>query len=153
VTETEAPAEGGYTATAEAPPQPPPAPPPGATTGLPSRLASTLAYLAWWLTGLLFLVLERRDSHVRFHAMQSVLTFGTVSLAAVALGGLALLLVMVSYTAMRFVGYLAQVVWIAGVVLWVVCMMKAYAGERWKVPVIGQLAEDLTKHVGERPPT
>jgi uncharacterized membrane protein len=145
VTETEAPGEGSYAATAEAPPQPPTAsPPPGATTGLPSRLASTLAYLAWWLTGLLFLVLERRDAHVRFHAMQSVLTFGTISLVAVALGGLALLLVMVSYPLMRFVGYLAQAVWVSGAVLWVVCMMKAYAGERWKVPFIGQLAEDLT---------
>lgn len=142
MTETEAPGEGTAAAAAEEPPPAPP--PPGATTGLPSRLASTLAYLAWWLTGLLFLVLERRDRHVRFHAMQSVLTFGTVSLVAVALGGLALLLVMVSYSAMRFVGYLAQAVWIAGVVLWVVCMMKAYAGERWKVPFIGQLAEDLT---------
>ena len=36
------------------------------STGLAPRTAATLAYAAWWMTGLIFWLLEREDRFVRF---------------------------------------------------------------------------------------
>ena len=57
-------------------------------TGLDPRVASVLAYSVWWVTGLVFLALERDDDRVRFHAAQSMVVFGAVSLVLLALAAL-----------------------------------------------------------------
>ena len=49
------------------------------STGLPSRTAAALAYGGWWVTGLIIWFLERQDRFARFHAAQSVVTFGALS--------------------------------------------------------------------------
>ena len=59
---------------------------PDSTTGLTSRTASVLSYLGWWVTGLIFWAVERRDAIVRFHAVQATITFGGLALLIVALG-------------------------------------------------------------------
>jgi len=42
--------------------------------------SSALSYVGWWITGLFFLFAERRNRFVRFHAIQSLLTFVVISL-------------------------------------------------------------------------
>ena len=94
--------------------------------GLPSNTASALAYVLWWVSGIIFLLLEKDDKFVRFHAMQSIITFGMITLLSF----------------IPVIGWmLSPVLMIIGFVLWLVLIFKAYQGEKFKLPVIGDFAE------------
>lgn len=99
-------------------------------SGLPENVAGALAYLLGPITGILFLVLEKKSKFVRFHAMQSLITFGGLFVLNVVLGFIPLL------------GWAAgMLLSLAGVLLWVVLLVKAYQGEMYKLPYIGEMAE------------
>lgn len=94
-------------------------------TGLPKNTAAALSYLLGWLTGIVFLLIEK-EPFVRFHAMQSIITFGILTLLAL----------------IPVVGWvLSPFVMIVGFVLWLVLIFKAYQGEEFALPVIGQFAK------------
>jgi uncharacterized membrane protein len=115
--------------------------PSGSTTGLSTRTASVLAYLGWWVTGLIFWGVEREDPVVRFHAIQSTVTFGALGLA---IGGCVLLaLLMLSYAPAGFTYFVgvAFVLWVAGIVVWLLAIWKAGHGVRWRIPLASRLAE------------
>lgn len=100
------------------------------STGLEANLAGALTYLLGPITGILFLLLEKDSKFVRFHAMQSTITF------------LALFVVSVVLSMIPFLGWLVLVfVQLASVVLWVFLMFKAFQGEKFKLPTIGDMAE------------
>jgi uncharacterized membrane protein len=113
------------------------------STGLPPRTAAALAYLAWWVTGLLFWAVEREDRFVRFHAAQAVIAFGAVA-ALVALF-LALAAASLSFLPSAFVGCLAAAAatWLGGMVLWLVAMWKAAGGDAFRIPLAAQWADRL----------
>ncbi|MPY90965.1 MAG: hypothetical protein GEU99_24020 [Luteitalea sp.] len=117
---------------------------PRTTTGLDPRLAAVLAYGAWWITGFVFLVLERDNRYVRFHAMQALLGLGALAALTVALGFLSLLMLTVSYTAMRTCAYVVEAVGMLSVLVWLVCMYKASKGQWWKLPLVGGWVERIT---------
>lgn len=95
-------------------------------TGLPRNTAAALTYVGAWITGIVFLLLEKDDKVVRFHAMQSIVVFG--------------LLTIVSFVPV--IGWiLSPFLMIIGLVLWLVLIFKAYKGEKYKVPVLGDFAE------------
>ena len=99
--------------------------------GLDGNVAAALAYAVGWITGLAFLLAERESRFVRFHAFQSTLAFGGLSVAW-----------MVSLSIPVFASLIAFVIILPlSVVLWLFLMFKAYQGERYKLPVIGDLAE------------
>jgi uncharacterized membrane protein len=114
---------------------------PDSTTGLSTRTASVLAYLGWWVTGLIFWALERRDHLVRFHAIQSTIAFGGLALVIAACGFLAL--VMLSFAPTGFTVFLglATALWIAGLIVWLVALWKASQGQRWRIPLAARVAE------------
>ncbi len=128
----------------------PAAPPPPdhdlgtSSTGLDPKVAAALAYLMGWLTGILFFLLERENRYVRFHAMQSIVGFGAICAAGMALGVLAVLSVFVADGGVGFFATLAQLVWVVGLIAWLICLFKAYSGERWKLPLAGDIAERIT---------
>ena len=128
-------------------PHPPPPPLParvdyGSTsTGLDPKVAAMLSYLIGWVTGVLFFLVERDNRYVRFHAMQSIVALGGLWALGVGFWILGFLAVFVSAGAFRLMMWLAQITWLAGVILWLICLFKAYAGEWWKVPVAGDIAE------------
>ncbi len=94
--------------------------------GLPRNTAAALAYVLGWLTGIVFLLLEKEDKFVRFHAMQSIITFGLITLLSF----------------IPIVGWmLSPILMILGFVLWLVLIFKAYKGEEFKLPVIGDFAK------------
>lgn len=100
------------------------------TTGIQANVAALLSYLLGFITGIIFYLIEKENKFVRFHAMQSIVTFGALFVAGVVVGflpviGLALL----------------PVLWVLEVVLWVVLMIKAYQGEMFKLPIAGDIAE------------
>ncbi len=124
----------------ETPPAPIPSSP-SSSTGLAPNTAAALAYLAWWVSGAIILVLERDNRFVRFHAMQSIAGLGGVWLVGLILWLAGFPMLLVSATMFRLLMLLAQLVWVAGLVLWVICLFKAYNGEWWKMPVAGEVAE------------
>jgi uncharacterized membrane protein len=102
----------------------------GSSTGLDTKLAGLLCYLLGVITGIVFLVIEKEDADVRFHAYQSTATFGALLVLSVVLGWV------------PAIGPVAQV--LLGpltLVLWIVLMLKAFQGERFKLPVVGDWAE------------
>jgi uncharacterized membrane protein len=101
------------------------------STGLDPRIAGLLCYLLGMITGVVFLVLEKEDDFVRFHAYQSTATFG------------ALFVLSIGFAWLPLVGWLGQMLLgPVSVILWVVLMVKAYQGERFKLPVVGDWAEE-----------
>lgn len=106
---------------------------------LSENLASALCYLFGAFSGVLFLVLEpyRREERIRFHAWQSILfTLAWMALSAVhglIPGGF------------LFFGFLAPFVTLGLFVLWVILIVKAYNGEKFVLPLLGDLAETQAK--------
>jgi uncharacterized membrane protein len=99
-------------------------------TGLPRNTAAALAYVLGWLTGIIFLLIEK-DKFVRFHAMQSIITFGLLTV----------------FSFVPVIGWiLSPLVMIVGFILWLVLIFKAYQGEEFKLPWIGDFAQ---KQVGK----
>lgn len=96
---------------------------------LDQNVASLLCYLGGWITGLIFYLLEKENKVVRFHAMQSLITFGGLTIVSFILGFIPI------------IGIITIPLWILGVVLWIVLMVKAYQGEYFKLPVVGDIAE------------
>jgi len=110
------------------------------STGLESNIAGLLSYLVGWITGLVFFLIEKDDESVRFHAMQSILFFGAVSVIQILLAILGVIPGV--WLVFSIIGWL---VWLFAVVMWIVFMVKAYQGERFKFPVTGDLAEKYSK--------
>ena len=106
---------------------------PGAGGGqMTSNIAGMLCYVLTLITGILFLVLEpyNRDPFVRFHAFQAIFFCVGAMVASIAVAMI------------PWVGWiLSPFVALGLMVLWVVLMVQAYQNKKWKLPVIGDLAE------------
>lgn len=111
------------------------------STGLDPNIAAALAYLAGPLSGILLFVVERSSSYVRFHAMQSIIGLGGLWLLAALLGLLAVLTVFISATGFAVLLYAAWLTGAAWILVWIVCLVKAFTGDRWKLPIAGAYAE------------
>lgn len=99
------------------------------STGLQPNVAALLCYLAGFVTGIVFLVLEKDNKFVRFHAMQSIILFGGIFVLQMALIFTIVLIILV------------PLLNILSFILWIILMIKAYNGEMYKLPVIGNIAE------------
>jgi uncharacterized membrane protein len=99
------------------------------STGINQNVAGLLCYLGWWITGLIFFLIEKENRFVRFHAMQSIITFGALSALSMVLSFI------------PFFWILLPIVGILQLILWVILMVKAYQGEMFKLPVVGEMAE------------
>jgi uncharacterized membrane protein len=108
------------------------------STGLDPQLAGLLCYILGLVTGVIFFLIEKTNSVVRFHAAQSIV----VSLAMIALA-IGLGIGAISWTLGSLFGLLMMLVWLAAFILWIVLMIKGYSGEKWKLPVLGDWAERL----------
>ncbi|HEX5070010.1 MAG TPA: hypothetical protein VFV78_07310 [Vicinamibacterales bacterium] len=97
------------------------------------RFLATIAYAGGLVTGAVLLAVEKQDRFVRFHAMQSIVTFG---------GVLLLHLVLMGVPVIGLVLYLPFILAVVG--LWVFLMIKAWRGESYKLPYLGDLAEHLS---------
>ena len=104
------------------------------STGLDANVAAALTYLLGFLTGILFLVLEKDSQFVRYHAMQSVMTFVAVFVFSVVLNFVPILGFLLSLL-------LAPLT----LILWLVLMFKAFQGERFKLPWVGDMAEQQVR--------
>jgi uncharacterized membrane protein len=113
------------------------------STGLEPNFAAALAYLAGPFSGLLILLVERSNAFVRFHAWQAILGLGALGLLSAGtliFSFLTLLLSPVAFTVMYRLSEILAIVW---VLAWVMCLIKAFGGSRWHMPVAGRYAERL----------
>ncbi len=107
-------------------PTPPPTPPNRTSTGLTENLEGLLCYV--WILGLIFLFVEKNSKFVRFHAIQSV----------------GLLIVFVVLSIIPFIGLL---LWIPEVIIAIFMMVQAYQGKMYKLPILGNIAENQIKQM------
>jgi uncharacterized membrane protein len=106
--------------------------PPGrSSSGLDVNLAAALTYALGWVTGIAFLLIEKESPFVRFHAMQSTITFGLLTMAYVVLNVIPILGFLVAFFILMPLS----------VVLWLLLILKAFQGEKFKLPMVGDLAE------------
>ena len=98
------------------------------STGLQPNVAALLAYLVGFVSGLVFFLIEKESKFVKFHAMQSVCLSGGLFVLGLVLGFIPIL------------NLLMILLDLLGLALWIVCMVKAYQGEWFKLPVVGELA-------------
>lgn len=121
---------------------PPPAPasstPAGTTTGLDPKLSGVLAYLFWIVGGILFLAVEKQSQIVRFHAAQSVV----LAIAEIAVWIVLMVLSSIPVLGILF-GILSLFIWLLFLFVALFCMYKAWNLERYKLPILGNYAEQL----------
>jgi uncharacterized membrane protein len=99
------------------------------SSGMQENVAGLLCYVLWWVTGIIFLVIEKENKFVRYHAFQSIFLFAGITVIQIILAFIPI------------IGWiLGIVVWILSVILWVVCMLKAYQGSKFKIPIAGNIA-------------
>ena len=110
------------------------------STGVDARLSALLCYLAWWVSGVVFLVIEQEHRAVRFHAAQSVVLFGGLSAVIVLLTVTSLAGLFISPAIFQAVWMFSYLVWFVAVLLWLVVLLKTFRGESWWVPFAGDLA-------------
>ena len=111
------------------------------STGLDPRTAAALAYLAGPFSGALVLWAEVSSRDVRFHAWQSIVALGGLMLAVLLSCALALVALFVSATGMLVMLRVATAIAVVLVAVWAICLWKAFAGGRWKLPLAGAYAE------------
>ena len=131
-------------AAAPTPPTPSPAGSEETSSNMDPKLAALLAYLFGWIGGLIFYLIETKNKYVRFHALQSIflsIAFFVVFVAISIITGILAAIPGVGLV-MIFVGPLITgVLGLGGLVLWIMLMVKAYQGEKWMLPIIGELAD------------
>jgi uncharacterized membrane protein len=114
---------------------------PSESTGLTPRVAASMAYLAGPFSAALLLATERRNPFVRFHAWQALVGLGALGIAALLLLILAFAMLVVSPTAFWTLLWMAALTAGTWVAVWLLCVVSAYRGKRWKLPLVGTYAE------------
>jgi uncharacterized membrane protein len=106
------------------------------TEGIQENVAGLLCYIGIWVTGIIFLLIDKRP-WVRFHAAQSIVVFG----------GLTILRIALAFMGGLFGGFLGwglyALLGLIGLILWILLMIKAYQHETFRVPVAADIADSI----------
>jgi uncharacterized membrane protein len=119
---------------------------PSTQTGLSENVAGLLCYVLVWITGLIFLLIDKRP-FVRFHAAQSLVLFGGLNILSIILttaflggrvfgGGF-------DWSAFGFWAGLRGIVDLVAFISWIVGMIKAYQHERFRFPLVADIADQI----------
>jgi len=108
-------------------------------TGMAENVAGLLCYAVGWITGLIFFLIDKRP-FVRFHAAQSIVVFGGLSIFYWVLSFVFMFSGLAGFAILSLVFTL---IWLASLVLWILCMVKAYQHQKFEVPVAADFAKKL----------
>ena len=103
------------------------------------NVAGLLCYALGWITGIIFLLIDKRP-FVKFHAAQSIVVFGALTVLRIGLG------IIIGFGGLIGFGLwamLSMLIGLLGLVLWVLLMVKAYQHELFKVPIASGIAENI----------
>jgi uncharacterized membrane protein len=104
--------------------------------GTTENVAGLLAYILMWLTGIIFLLTEKENEFVRFHAMQSIVVFVPLTIASLIVGFLPVI-----------GGLVSVLLQIGTIIIWLFLMFQAFQNKRYKVPFAGDFAETQLKNM------
>ena len=98
--------------------------------GMQANVEAFLCYILGFITGIIFYVIEKENKFVRFHAMQSIISFAALFVVSFVLGFIPI------------IGWLiGMLLSLTALILWVILMIKAFQGEKFKLPIVGDIAE------------
>ena len=134
---------------------PPPVQTTKSSTGLDENVAALLSYVFGWLSGLIFFLIEKDSRLVRFHAMQSILFNVVMGILAIVVWIITFAFVLMGAAMGDSAGalfglfsLLATLFWvvfsIAILIAWILCLVKAFQGQYFKLPVVGNFAEKFS---------
>lgn len=96
------------------------------SSGLSNTASGVLCYVLGWITGIIFLIIEPNNRYVRFHAFQSIIVFGILTVLSIALG---------------WIFFLGPLIWAVTFIAWILLMVMAAQNIKFKVPWAGNYAE------------
>ncbi|NOY67688.1 MAG: DUF4870 domain-containing protein [Gammaproteobacteria bacterium] len=105
--------------------------------GLDKNTTACLSYVLGWISGLIIILIEKDDDFVRFHAMQSIITFGSISIAFILFGSIMPFFIIISLLNL------------ASIALWILLLIKSYQGQKFMLPVIGEISDQWAKKFGK----
>jgi uncharacterized membrane protein len=111
------------------------------TEGLQENVAGLLCYVVGWVTGIIFLLIDKRP-FVKFHAAQSIVVFGGLTIIRIGMmfmGGM----MGGGMVGWGLLGMIGLVISLLGLVLWILLMVKAYQHQMFKVPIAAPIAENI----------
>ena len=119
------------------------------STGLDANIAGVLCYLVGWVSGIIFLLLEKEHKTVKFHAVQSILFSGSITVLYIILSVIQSIMWSLAWHGgagtLLAVGGLFTAIYaliaLGALIVWVVLMVKAYKNETYKLPIFGNIAE------------
>ena len=131
---------------------PPPVQTTKSSTGLDENIAALLSYIFGWVSGLIFFLMEKDSRLVRFHAMQSILFNVLILVLVFVFWILTFVLVLIGAAIGDVIGtifsLLATLLWLVfslGILIgWILCLVKAFQGQYFKLPIIGNFAEKFS---------
>lgn len=131
---------------------PPPVQTTKSSTGLDENIAALLSYIFGWVSGLIFFLIEKDSRLVRFHAMQAILFNVSMFVIVFVFWILTFVLVMVGAaigdvlgTIFGLLSTLLWLVFFVGILIaWILCLVKAFQGQYFKLPIIGNFAEKFS---------
>jgi len=113
---------------------------PAATSeGLAENVAGLLCYVLGWLTGIIFILIDKRP-FVRFHAAQSIVVFGALTVIRIGLG---IVMGIGGFVGFGLWALISMVLGLLGVVLWILLMIKAYQHQLYRVPIAAPIADGI----------
>jgi uncharacterized membrane protein len=106
--------------------------------GMKENIAGLVSYLGFWVTGIIFFVLEKQNRFVKFHAVQSLVTFASLFITLTIFNIFCRIpIIGIFFWILSFINYLAIfILWIAG-------MISSYQGKTVKFPLFGDIAESF----------
>jgi len=116
------------------------------STGMSANVAGLLCYVLGWITGIIFVVWEKKSTFVRFHAWQSIMVFGVLTVAHLVLSRMLIDIGLgnLFYPNWGLIRAGTAFGWIIGLgmlALGIILIIQAYQGKMWKVPWAGNWAE------------
>lgn len=108
--------------------------------GLEENLEGALCYIFGFITGIVFYVMEPKNKFVRFHAMQSIIVFLPLMILGFILSSIGWF-IFIWGPAWLILTIFSWIIWILFFILWLILMLKAYNGEKFKLPIAGDIAE------------
>ena len=131
---------------------PPPVQTAKSSTGLDENVAALLSYIFGWVSGLIFFLIEKDSRLVRFHAMQSILLNVAAAILGIVLWFVwvfgVLIFAAINETLASLIGLvlglLLFVFWIGMLIALIMCLIKAFQKQYFKLPVIGNFAEKFS---------
>lgn len=110
--------------------------------GLDQNVVAALTYVLGWLTGIAFLLIEKDNEFVRFHAIQSIAIFVPLTIASIVISALdiQIFLAMVPSALLN----------LAALFIWLLMMYQAFQGNKYKFPYAGDFAETQLKNMGSQ---